>query len=193
MTHPVLRAASLASWAGLGLWFAAITSAGIAASSVFPNLEQLTPSLPGWAANPDRHHRYAAGVVMEQVFFVVDLMQVVAILLVAGALIAQAWADPGRRRSAAFRTRAGLIVVAIAAFTYHATVLAPRMNRALRGQWQAAKAGDAAEADRLAAVFEPDHRTAFSLQRTIFVLVIGAAALAAWEVGGPVSSREAHA
>jgi hypothetical protein len=184
-----LHLANVIYWLGLILWIAALISAAVAAMNVFPALKAMPIELADYANYPsDQHWRFAAGQIMEGVFFLIDVMQFVAAPLVLITLIAQLAVFRMPLRSISNLARAACIAVAAGLFAYHATMLAPKMNRALREQWEAAKAGEIERADALRAAFNADHQTADAILKLNLILLIVTAGASAVALGPALQS-----
>jgi len=157
----------------LAAWLAALASAGIAAGNVFGVLDDMSLELERYATYPSQEHgMLAAGHVMEGVFVTVDLIQIVAIPLTLLALGMQLAVYRLPLRSPANAVRTLCLVAATGLFAYHATALAPRMNRELRARWSAAEAGDVAAARAHQMAFNQDHPTADLILKTNLILLI---------------------
>ena len=158
----------------------ALISAGVAAMNVFPALDALPLELEQYAAYPaGEHPRLAAGRIMEGVFFLVDVLQFIAIPLTVLALLAQLliFRLPVKRISNAVRT--AMIVIAAGLFAWHATMLAPKMNRELRSFWSAAETGQVDEAQAHRRAFNAYHPRADAILRTNLLLLLVAAGTSA--------------
>jgi len=168
-------------WLALTLWVAALITAGIAAMNVFGTLDSLPIELKQYSAlTPQEQGRLAAGKIMEGVFFTVDLLQLAAAPLAVFTLLLQLFFFKRPGRLIANGTRTACIVLAAAALAYHATALAPAMNRELRSYWKAAEAGDLDLARTHRAAFDARHPLARQLsQITLVLLLIGVASSAA--------------
>ena len=117
-------------WVSLAVWLAALVAAGVAAANVFGTLGETPLRLEQYAAYPAQEHaRLAAGLIMESVFFTVDLIQFVAIPLTVLMLVAQLSVFGMPLKSVANLGRALCIVIAAGMFVFHATAVAPKMNR----------------------------------------------------------------
>lgn len=193
--NTLLRLGSVLWWLAIGIWFAMIVTAGIAAAFVFGNLKPTGLVLPDHPVSEALHWRYAAGRVMIDVFFTVDIGQAVAATLGTVAIVGMAIGAPALRRRWSFRVQVLAFLIAIASFASYATMLAPSMNRTLRDQWAAAEAGDEVEAERLRAIFDDGHQASRGRLNLTFagILVAGAAAAVGAaprgdEAGGPDAS-----
>jgi hypothetical protein len=190
MTHSFLKLCNGMYWLALTMWVAALASAGIAAMNVFGTLPGMRIALERFAAMPPQTHgRIAAGLVMADVFFTVDLIQFVAVPVVVLTLLMQLLLFGLPLRAPANMIRSLCILGAACVFAFHATMLAPRMNRELRAYWGAAEAGEMAQAENHLEAFNARHPIADNLLRTkLVLLVIGVMASAA--ALGPHRPRE---
>jgi hypothetical protein len=174
------RVVNMAYWLGLIVWIAAIITVAIAAMNTFATLPDadLGVRLESFAAYPAEHHgRLAAGMVMERNFFAADVMQMVAIPVVVIALLAQvAFLGMSLRRPANL-IRCICLLGAAGVFAFYAFTMAPRMNGELRAYWDAARAGDMAQAESHRDAFDADHpRAELVLKINLILAVIGAGA-----------------
>jgi len=179
-----LRVVNMVYWLGIVLWAAALVTAAAAALNVFPAVDGAAVTLAQYAAYPaEEHGRLLAGRIMEAVLCCVDVLQFIAVPLTAGALVAQLaiFGVPIRRASNVIRT--GCVVIGALVFSYHATMLAPRMNRELRSYWAAAEAGEVAQAHVHRAAFDRYHPRAEALMRVNLFLVLVAVASSAVAFG----------
>ena len=176
-------------WLSLAAWFAALVTAAVSAAQVFGNLPGMSMTLDRFAAYASEEHgRLAAGLVMAEIFFTVDVVQMVAIpvTLVTLGLQLTVLGLPWRRPANLFRT--SCVVLATGLFAWYALVLAPELNRTLRLHWEAAEAGDTARAMMLREQFTAQHGLAVMILGTNFVLLgvaIVASALALAPASGP--------
>lgn len=171
------RIAAVVWWLSIGLWISVLIAAGIAAVNVFPTVKEMAVTIPGWAAPESEHWRYAAGKVMDPIFFLADLVQfVVAPLSLLALLGMRISAGPTPRRVAG-GVRLAALLIATGLFAWQGLWNAQAMRTGLRQQWDAAKIGDMAEAERLRQDFEDDHQLASSILRftLLFVVVAGVA------------------
>ncbi len=189
--HGYLKLCNAVYWLALILWISSLISAGVAAMNVFPTMDSMPLQLEQYAAYPQQAHpRLAAGKIMDGVFFVVDMLQFVAIPFLGIMLILQftVFRMPLKRLSNVIRTTC--IVAAALLFAFHATMLAPKMNRELRAYWTAAEAGMIDEARQHRHAFNQKHPTAdLALRVDLLLLVIAAATSAA--ALGPSSTGSA--
>ncbi len=180
-------------WVSLAVWLAALVAAGVAAANVFGTLGETPLRLEQYAAYPAQEHpRLAAGLIMEGVFFTVDLIQFVAIPLTVLMLVAQLSVFGMPLKSVPNLGRALCIVIAAGMFVFHATAVAPTMNRQLRAYWAAAETGDIALAREHQAAFNEDHPTAEAILRInliLLVVAVGASAAAGPPPAKPAVSR----
>jgi hypothetical protein len=177
-----LKLCNVLHWFGLILWISALVSAAVAAMNVFGTLDKMSLTLERYAAFPaEDHARLAAGHIMEGVFFTVDLLQFIAAPLVVITLLLQLTVFRMRWRRPANLVRVIALIIAGGLFAYHATMIAPTMNRELRAFWAAAEAGDVDEANAHRAAFNAYHPTADAMLRLNLLLVMlgaGASAVA---------------
>ncbi len=162
-------------WLSLAAWLAALVTAAVSAAQVFGNLPGMSLTLQRFAAYPDQEHgRLAAGLVMAEIFFTADVVQMVAapLTLVALGLQLTVMGLPWRRP--ANLLRGGLVVLAAGLFGFYAVAMAPGLNRTLRRYWEAAEAGDTTEAMMLHKQFGIDHGVAEMILTTNLLLVAGA-------------------
>ena len=163
-------------WLGLAIWTGALMTAAMAASSAFAILPELPLSLDGYAVvEPEEPGRIAAGKLMEQIFFLVDVIQAAAIVLVLtmGALQMR---RPDRARPANL-VRIAVVVIGVGLYAYRAGVLMPALNHELRAYWAAAAQGDVARAQEHRERFATDHPTATRLFGGTLLAVIAAIAV----------------
>ncbi len=170
----LVRLAAAAWWLALGLWLAAIVTAGVAAAFTFGNLKETGLVLPDHPVSESLHWRYAAGRVMIDVFWVVDVMQFAAAALAIVAAAALLLAVPGLLRRWSVRLQLAALLVACGSFGTYAFTIAPGMNATLRAQWAAARSGDEAEAERLRAEFNDEHVLSTRLMSVSLAGVLGA-------------------
>ena len=180
-------------WVSLAVWLAALVAAGVAAANVFGTLGKTPLRLEHYAAYPAQEHaRLAAGLIMEGVFFTVDLIQFVAIPLTVLMLVAQLLVFGMPLKSVANLGRALCIVIAAGMFAFHAIAVAPTMNHHLRAYWAAAETGDIALAHEHQTAFNEDHPTAEAILRInliLLVVAIGASSAVGSPPAKPVVSR----
>jgi hypothetical protein len=187
-----LKLCHVVYWLALIIWTSALVSAAVAAMNVFSTLPDMAIELERYRSFPiEEHGRLAAGHVMDGVFFLVDVMQFVAVPLVLLALLAQLFVFRMRWTRPANVIRALCLIVAAAAFAFHAGVLAPRMNRNLREFWSAAEAGEIQTAREHRALFHADHQLADPILRLNLVLLLVAVGASAAAMT-PASPQPSH-
>lgn len=167
-------------WLALIAWCAALIAAAVAAMNVFVSLNEIAVSWSDYDAYPAEHHsRIVAGHIMMGVFFLVDIMQFIAVPLVMIMLLFQltAFKQPWRRVSNILR----IVCLTIAAglFIYHVLAIAPSMNRELRAYWSAASSGDVTSAESHLEAFNRLHPKADAILRLDLLLVLVAAGASA--------------
>lgn len=183
MTMP-LRLCLVVYWLGLAAWLSGLVTAGISATMVFGQLPDMSLSLQRFEAYPvDEHGTIAAGLVMADVFFAVDVVQFIAIPLVVITLALQlaVFGVPARRPANVVRT--ACLLVAAALFAWYALLLAPSLNSELRLFWQAAEAADLDAAQRHRELFGADHTTARHILEVNLLLVLVSLAASAMALG----------
>ena len=171
--HGYLKIVNAVYWLAMLIWISTLISAAIAAMNVFPALRALPLELPQYADYPSAElWRIAAGRIMDGVFFIIDLLQFIAIPLVVLTLVAQLaiFRLPLKRPANLIRT--ACIAAASLIFAYHATMLAPIMNRELRAYWAAAEAGQVEQAEAHRAAFNADHPRADAILRINLILLV---------------------
>ena len=180
--HPAARAGTVIYWLALVAWIGGLIAAAVAAPSVFGALGDLPVTIESFEAYPHLEHgRLAAGMVMERVFWIVDLIQFVAAPVVAATLVVQLVAAGARFRAPSNLVRTICIVGAAVLLAYRAAALAPTLNRELRAYWQAAEAGRVEVARAHRDRFNEDHPTAsaiFTISLVLLFVVAGASAVA---------------
>lgn len=148
----------------------ALVAPAVTAASAFPVLKELGPSLEPYAALPaDAQARLAAGLVTEPVFAVTDYVTPLCLLLALAALVA------------ARRTRLPWVVAAagigsLAQLFY----FAPRLAVALDSYRRLAREGLVEQAMGYRVAFDSVHTPAMATHMATLLLVLTAAALAAW-------------
>ncbi len=162
-----------AYWVCLSAWLAALVTAAVSAAQVFSNLPGVSMTLERFAAYPgDDHGRLAAGLVMAEIFYTVDVVQFIVVPLVVGTLGLQltVLGLPWRRPANLIRTAA--VIIAAGSFAWYAIALAPHLNRTLRAYWAAAEAGNLAEAAALHEQFAAGHEFAELTLSVNFLLIV---------------------
>lgn len=164
----------------LVVWVAAIAAAGAAAMGAFGSLPRLGVSVSGteafFSGDTAEMGRYAAGRMLAPVFMLSDWLQIGASSLCVACTVrlARLHGMPG----AAWARRALVACVAIAACLMACRAwTAPGMNADLLAYWQAVEAGDRDAAAAARASFDAAHRTADTLFRVTFFVVLGAIAV----------------
>ncbi|MHC5025834.1 MAG: hypothetical protein ACYTGR_03635, partial [Planctomycetota bacterium] len=174
------RLVAVATWLCLAAWLSVLVAAAISATFTFAVLTHLDIDVSGlpWTDSAD-HGRYAAGRVMEPIFFTVDLMQVIAAGGLVITLLARAiMQDPPWRGSLGL-LRTIAVAIALGSFGGRAVLLTPKMNTELRAMWGAAEAGDIDTANVHRAAFDRYHPTASRLYQVTLFAVFGTIILTA--------------
>jgi hypothetical protein len=164
----------------LGLWFGSLVMTGIAAAIIFPTVKHLQPQVPAYASYRGEHWLLLAGKVAERIFTAADIVQFVCACVAVGAFLVMAAKTPEGWRTPERALRVTLLVAALTTLAYQILVLGPRMHLNLTEFWNAAGAGQQANADRFQAAFDADHPTASTVLGITVALVGAAFALAAW-------------
>ena len=160
-------------WLGLSAWMSALAAAGLSAANVFGQLPEMGLALERFEAYPvEEHGTIAAGLVMADVFFTVDVIQFMAIpiTLITLALQLTIFELPALKPSNLVRT--GCLGLAAGFFGYYATALAPPLNATLRTYWQAAQRGELDRAAALQQEFQAGHAVAEHILQANAVLVV---------------------
>ena len=185
----LLRICLVVYWLSLAVWFSGLVTAGISASMVFGKLPGMSLELQRFQAYPiDEHGTIAAGLVMSDVFFAVDVVQFIAIPLVLITLVLQlvVFGLPARRPANVVR---GVCLLGAAVlFAWYALMLAPSLNSELRLFWQAAAAADLDAAQRHREIFRAGHTTArhiLEINSLLVLVSLAASALALGPAPGP--------
>lgn len=156
----------------LGLWIGSLVLSAASAAAVFPLMRSLGPVLPDFAPLPDGHATLLAGRLMATVFFIQDLIELLACAGVVAILFMHlvVFRMPVRSRSNIVRLLAAAVL--LASVSYEVFVLAPRMNDHLGHYWKAAEAGqiDRAQAER--AAFLADHPQATRMMLITFTALV---------------------
>lgn len=190
--HPAARAGTVIYWLALVAWIGGLIAAAVAAPSVFGALGDLPVTIESFEAYPHLEHgRLAAGMVMERVFWIVDLIQFVAAPVVVATLVVQLVAAGARFRAPSNLVRTICIVGAALLLAYRAAALAPTMNRELRAYWQAAEAGRVEVARAHRDRFNEDHPTARTILGASLVLLLVAVGASAAATGPGTAPRVA--
>jgi hypothetical protein len=183
-----LRLCLIVFWCSLAVWLSALVTAGISATMVFGRLPETPMTLERYPAYPvEEHGRVAAGEVMADIFFAVDVVQfiVVPLTLITLGLQLTVFGFPARRPANV--VRGACLLLATLLFGWYAIRLAPALNGELRLFWTAAQAGDVAAAEAHREAFAGDHATSSLILKVNLLLVllgIAASAVAAPPGGG---------
>ncbi len=179
-----LRLCLIGYWTALALWLSALVTAGISATMVFGRLPGIPMTLERFGSYADAEHgRIAAGLVMSDIFFAVDIAQFIVIPLTLVTLALQVTVFGASLRCPANLVRGGCLLAAAGLFAGYAILLAPSLNGELRLFWAAAEAGDTTAALRHRELFATGHATAALILKTNLLLVL--AGLAASAVAPP--------
>lgn len=166
----------------LGVWLGALGLASAAAAIVFPVMKSLDPRVPRFERYDGPHWLLAGGQVGQRVFFTLDIVQFVAVLLAGATLVLMLvrLGLPTRRWSTVLRIAFLLGLVGI--LSYRLGYLEPRMQDHLRQYWAAAEAGDGATAARHRDAFDAGHPLETRLLGATALLVLGSIIATAWSI-----------
>jgi hypothetical protein len=186
-----LKACLVVYWLSLVAWLAALTGAGLCAVHTFGKLPGTPLVLERFALYPAAEHgRIAAGLVMADLFFTVDVVQFVAIpaaLIMLALQLTVFRLPPGRPSNL---IRLGCLVLGACLFAYYAVAVAPALNLALRTYWGAAGAGDLATAEAQRHLVGICHSRAQLILQANFALIVAAVAASAVALApGPARDR----
>lgn len=181
-------------WICLTLWLGTLMLAGGAAAFVFATVIDMDLVVTEFASyDTTQHGRLVGGMIMDPVFFVTDVVQVVLAVVVIVLLVVQVIRRHGGPIANGIR---GLALLGVAALlAYRILMVAPGMNADLRAYWEAARAGDAETATVHRLAFDAMHPTAARLYDASFALLfiaIGASAVATtrWRHPEPTPALE---
>ncbi len=169
-----LRIGEVVHLFSLSVWFGCLVATGVAAGILFPTIRDLAPTSAAFAQYPDDHWLIIAGHVGAKLFAFSDFIQLVCAalaLLTFGLALAKLRKQPGVRPWSML-ARAVIMTVAIGLVSYELFILAPRMQLSLHSFWEAAKAGNTAEANRFREAFDQDHPIASSVMGATTVTVL---------------------
>lgn len=186
-----LRLLAVVYWTGLIFWIGAIFATGVAAFGTFGTLSDEALVLERFSAYPAAHHgRLAAGLAMEQIFALTDLVQFGAAVMVIFGLIGQALLMRRSMLGVGHVVRTLAIVVAVTLLVYQALAITPQMNRDLLRYRDAAASGQLEAAAMHRSSFESLHPTAERLSGLRFgaLLIAAMASAASLSAGGVTRS-----
>lgn len=180
------RIADVAFWIGLILWVSAIITAGMSAAMAFPTMHEYEVIVPKFDAfDHSAHWSIAAGLLMERMFFVTDIVQlVVAIVVIIGLGVGYSTSARSIKHPMELM-RTICIAGAALMLAYRMFLLAPEMNRDLHGYWNAAEQGNVEVAAKHRDAFQSKHPTATRLYGISMVLLLAGAAATAWSPPAP--------
>lgn len=166
----------------LGIWLGGLGVAGFAAGRTFRVMRDLDPALPGYAGYEGAHWSIAAGRVVLPLFFIVDVVQFVC-LLIAGITFAVATGLLGLslRRLSTF-VRAFLLLALIAVLSYRFFALQPIMMQSLVAYWNAAGAGLTDLALEHKSAFDHGHTLDRRLMSATALMVLAAIGATLWSL-----------
>lgn len=144
----------------VAVWLGAVWMSGVVAATVFPEMRDLNPRLPGYAAYEGEHWRLAAGRVAARVFLAGDAIALVSAMIATVALLVSVLYYKACVRRGAGLVRVAGFVAAMALLGFQFSYLGPRMHPELARYWEAAAAGDNEAARAHLAAFDRHHPTA---------------------------------
>ncbi|MCC6908523.1 MAG: hypothetical protein IT430_11315 [Phycisphaerales bacterium] len=156
-------------WLLLGLWIGSLVLSGAAAGLVFSLMKDIAPVVPEFEQYTGLHSTLVAGRVMSSVFFVQDVIELLAMTGVILILIGHFVAFKLSMRAKANVLRLLVAALLLLLVSYKTFVLAPRMYHNLGVYWTAAQAGEIDKAETAKAAFDADHPTA----RTVMIITFG--------------------
>ena len=161
-------------------WVAAIAAAGAAAMGAFGALPKLGISVSGteafFSGDTAEMGRYAAGRMLAPVFLLSDWVQIGASSLCVACTVRLARLHGMHGAPWARRALVACVAVAASLMAYRAWT-APGMNADLVAYWQAVEAGDRDASMAARSSFDAAHRTADTLFRVNFFVVLAAVAV----------------
>ena len=173
----LIRLAEIVFWLALIVWISAIVTAGVTAAVAFPMMREYEVVVPKFAAyDESQHWAIAAGVLLERIFTLTDMIQLAAAVIAILALVAGA-----RRRSRlAELLRFFTMLAAATLLGYRVLLLAPQMNRSLHQYWDAAEQGQADTAAQYRSEFQAMHPTASRIYGIMLFMLLTSAGATAW-------------
>lgn len=163
-----------------GICTGALLMTGVTAAILFPAVKKLDPELPGFAAYDGEHWRIVGGHIGDPMFFSVDVVQFVALLLTFGTLTAIAFSRHESTRRLSFAVRSLALLVAFVTFCWRFFIVTPPMNVALKAYWKAAAAGDNDAAAAHQGVFDAGHGSSSTLMQITLVAMLVATFAGIW-------------
>jgi len=174
----LVRITNIIYWFFLSLWFGSLVMTGVTAAIAFPTLKERGVIVPGFDAVPESEHfLIAAGSVLNKVFFVNDVIQFIAAIVVTLITGLQLFSTRLRLPKMANLIRLGALAAVLLSLSYHLLVLAPRMNYNLRQYWDLAQQGEDYSAFK--EKFDEDHpiaRNILAMNTFGLIIIIGSSA-----------------
>lgn len=178
-------------WLLLGLWIGSLVLSGAAAGFVFPLMKDIAPVVPKFEQYTGLHSTLVAGRVMSSVFFVQDVIELLAmtgvILILIGHFVAFKLSMRATSNVLRLLAAASLLLIV----SYKTFVLAPRMYHNLGVYWTAAEAGEIDKAEAARARFDADHPTATTIMAITFGLLVVFYFASAAALSAPLSESAA--
>ena len=184
----IRRFVSMACILSIALWLTCVVTTGVAAANTFSVLLKMNPIIPEYEAyDLARHGRLLAGLTVEPIFRMTDLIQM---FLVPATLLLVVMQNTLIKPPTVLRwINIGTVVIAIVLVLGRWTVIDPPMDTHLQSYREAARIGDMQTANKEQESFNDWHRIAEPLWgATGLVLLIGLAS-----VGASIPSDRRHA
>lgn len=185
--RPLVRLAETVHVVALALWLAALVTGALVAGIIFTTMRELNPTFGFFDAYAGAHADLGAGFIQARVFAAADIIQFAACSLSILSLIIAVVLGQAVARASTL-VRATLLACAMTLFSYHYFILAPRMDSNARAYWQAARAGDSAQADSLHTEFMTDHPASTRTHGFISLFVFATLAASTWTLSGAGSA-----
>lgn len=175
----VSRVAEVVHLLGLAAWMAALLTGALVAGIIFTTMRPLEPTFGYFAAYPEPHADLGAGFIQARVFLAADSIQFVGASLAILAFIVSVVARGAVARPSTL-LRGTLLASAVAIFSYHYFVLAPRMQNNSALYWEAARAGQVEEAAQYHNDFMADHPASVRVHGATSIFVFVTFVASAW-------------
>ena len=160
-------------------WGVAVLASAAVAANAFPIMKDLQPTLAAFAGYEADHWPIAAGAIANRMFIIADAVQLLAAISVGSSFIMLVLRrSPAPRIASIVRWLAyGLALVALGIYLFW---LRPKMDVDLAHYWDAARAGDAIQAEARRQAFNQRHPTATALMGTTALATLVLAVATAW-------------
>lgn len=181
--RPFVRFSETVHVVALALWLAALVTGALVAGIIFTTMRELNPTFGFFHAYAGSQADLGAGFIQARVFAAADMIQFAACSLAILALISSVVLGRSAVRASTL-VRGTLLACAMTMFSYHYFVLAPRMDSNARAYWQAARAGNSAQAETLHAEFMTDHPASTRTHGFISLFVLATLVASTWTISG---------